>query len=110
MEQAIIVLTNMADMDSARSLAGTLVERRLAACVNLLPNVQSVYRWEGVVEQAEEVTLLIKTTAGRYADLEQAIRQLHPYELPELIALPASAGLPGYLAWITQETRKELDV
>ena len=109
MEQAMMVLTNMADMESARSLAATLVERRLAACVNLLPGVQSVYRWQGVVEQSAEVTLLIKTTAGRYGELEQAIRQLHPYELPELIALPIAAGLPGYLEWIALETRKEFN-
>ena len=109
MEQAMMVLTNMADMESARSLAATLVERRLAACVNLLPGVQSVYRWQGVVEQASEVTLLIKTTAGRYNELEQAIRQLHPYDLPELIALPIAAGLPGYLEWIALETRKDFN-
>ncbi len=107
MEQAMLVLTNMADAASARSLARTLVERRLAACVNLLPGVQSVYRWQGVVEEAEEVTMLIKTSVDRYDELEQAIRQLHPYTLPEVIAVPVQAGLQPYLNWITQETRKD---
>jgi periplasmic divalent cation tolerance protein len=110
MEQALLVLTNLADMASARLLARALVERRLAACVNMLPAVQSVYRWNDVVEEAVEVTLLIKTTTARYDELEQAIRALHPYELPEVIAVPVSAGLPAYLGWIAQETRKEIDV
>ena len=109
MEQAMLVLTNMADAASARSLARTLVERRLAACVNLLPGVQSVYRWQGAVEEAEEVTLLIKTSADRYDELEAAIRQLHPYALPEVIAVPVQAGLQPYLRWITQETRKDIN-
>lgn len=110
MEQAIMVLTNLGDMESARTLARALVERRLAACVNLLPGVQSVYRWQGVVEEAAEVTMLIKTSAARYAELEQAIRQLHPYELPEIISAPVAAGLPAYLEWIVQETRKDIHV
>ena len=110
MEQALLVLTNLADMASARTLARALVEQRLAACVNMLPPVQSVYRWNDVVEEAAEVTLLIKTTTARYDELEQAIRALHPYELPEVIAVPVSAGSPAYLAWIAQETRKQIDV
>ena len=109
MEQAMLVLTNMADAASARGLARALVERRLAACVNLLPGVQSVYRWQGAVEEAEEVTLLIKTSADRYDELEQAIRQLHPYMLPEVIGVPVQAGLQPYLNWITRETRKDID-
>jgi periplasmic divalent cation tolerance protein len=109
MEQALLVLTNLADMASARLLARALVEQRLAACVNMLPAVQSVYRWNDVIEEAAEVTLLIKTTTARYDELEQAIRALHPYELPEVIALPVSAGSPTYLGWIAQETRKEID-
>lgn len=109
MEQAMLVLTNMADAESAHSLARALVERRLAACVNLLPGVQSVYRWQGAVEEAEEVTLLIKTSTDRYGELEQAIRQLHPYALPEVIAVPVQAGFPPYLNWITLETRKDIN-
>lgn len=110
MEQALLVMTNLADLASAQVLARALVERRLAACVNVLPAVQSIYRWNGAVEDAAEVTLLIKTTTTRYGELEQAIRALHPYELPEVIAVPVSAGSPAYLGWIAQETRKEIDV
>lgn len=110
MEQVLIVITNLADIAGARQLGRTLVERRLAACVNILPAVESVYRWRDAIEEAAEVTIVIKTTAARYADLEEAIRELHPYELPELIAVPVTAGLPAYLDWIVQQTRKEIDV
>jgi periplasmic divalent cation tolerance protein len=110
MEQALLVITNLADAASARQLARALVEQRLAACVNMLPAVHSIYRWEGAVEEAAEVTLLIKTTTARYPALERAIQALHPYELPEVIAVPVSAGLPAYLGWIARETRKEIDV
>jgi len=110
MEQALLVITNLADVGSAQALARALVSQRLAACVNLLPAVRSIYRWNDAVEEAAEVTLLIKTTTERYAELEQAIQALHPYELPEVIAMPVSAGLPAYLGWIAQETRKVINV
>ena len=110
MKEPLLVITNLGNIDSARILARALVERRLAACVNMLPGVQSVYRWRDAIEEEGEVTLVIKTTAGRYTELEQAIKALHPYELPEIIALPVGAGLPAYLDWIAQETRKEINV
>jgi periplasmic divalent cation tolerance protein len=109
-EPTLLVLTNLGDIDSARRIARALVEQRLAACVNLLPGVQSVYRWQGAVEEEGEVTLLIKTSAARYAELEAAIRALHPYQLPEVIAVPIADGLPDYLDWIRQETKKDIDV
>jgi periplasmic divalent cation tolerance protein len=86
------------------ALARSLVQERLAACVNVLAECTSVYRWKGSVETAQEVPVLIKVPAGRYAQLEQAIRRLHPYELPEIVALSVSAGLPDYLQWVTDET------
>jgi len=92
------------DADSARRLAGTLVEERLAACVNLLPGMTSVYRWRDAVETADEVQLIIKTTAARLPALAARLAELHPYELPELVAVQAAAGLPAYLAWVTAET------
>lgn len=110
MEPVLLVTTNLGDVESARTVAHALVERRLAACVSMMPAVESIYRWHGGIEQATEVTLVIKTTATRYAELEQAIRALHPYELPEIIAVPVSEGLPAYLQWIAGETRKEIDV
>ena len=102
--KALLVLTNLPDEDTARTLAGTLVESRLAACVNILAPCRSVYRWEGKVEDASEVPLLIKTTAERYPALEAAIRQYHPYELPEIVAVPIEHGLPDYLRWVISET------
>jgi len=83
-----------------------VVEARLAACVNILPRVQSVYRWQGAVESASEIPLLIKTTAANYPALENAIRAQHPYEIPEIIALPVERGLPAYLNWVAAETCK----
>jgi periplasmic divalent cation tolerance protein len=107
MEQILIVMTNLPNAQAAEDIASTLVEARLAACVNLLPAVQSVYRWQGKVERTTEVTLLIKTTKRHYAALEAAIRAAHPYELPEVIALPVTTGLPSYLQWVITETTPE---
>jgi periplasmic divalent cation tolerance protein len=102
---ALLVLTTLPDSTSARTLAASLVEQRLAACVNILAPCSSVYRWQGKIEQAEEVPLLIKTTRDRYAALEAAIRAQHPYQLPELIAVRIEQGLAEYLAWIEAETK-----
>lgn len=103
----LLVLTQLPDAAAARTLAGVLVEARLAACVNILAPCRSVYRWQGKIEEAEEIPLLIKTTAERYAALEAAIRRHHPYELPEIIAVPLERGLPGYLDWVAAETSPE---
>jgi len=101
---ALLVITTLPDAETARALAAQLVEQRLAACVNILAPCQSVYRWEGKVEEAEEVPLLVKTSAARYAALEEAIRAYHPYELPEIVAVRIDKGLPDYLAWVAEET------
>jgi len=103
----LLVLTNLPDRATAESLAALLVEDRLAACVSILQPCRSVYRWQGAVETAEEVPLLIKTSEARYAALENAIRVRHPYETPEIIAVPVVLGLPDYLAWVMTETRTE---
>lgn len=100
---ALLVITTLPDEESAAALAGHLVEQRVAACVNILAPCRSVYRWQGKVERSTEVPLLIKTTQDRYADLEAAIRAKHPYELPEIVAVPVGAGLPAYLDWIATE-------
>ncbi len=105
--EILLVLTNLPDLASAETMSATLVEGRLAACVNILPPCRSVYRWKGAVEAADEIPLLIKTTAARYPALEEAIRSQHPYETPEIIALPVTQGLPEYLAWVCAETRSE---
>lgn len=102
---ALLVLTNLPDRDAAERLAGALIEQRVAACVNILAPCKSVYRWKGAVQHDDEHPVLIKTTAERYAALEAAIRAAHPYELPELIAVPVERGLPAYLAWVDAETK-----
>jgi len=109
MSQAILVMTNVANVEQAKTLATQLVEQGLAACVNILPAVQSVYRWQGVLEHAAEVSLMIKSTALRYAELEATISRLHPYEVPEIIAIAVTAGLPAYLNWIDAETLKAMN-
>ena len=107
-DNVLVVLTNCPDVEVADRIARTIVEQRLAACVNRLAPVESVYRWQGTVERATEVPLLIKTTRERYAEIEQAIRALHPYEVPEIIAMPISAGLASYLRWVADETQPPL--
>ncbi|MDR1888200.1 MAG: divalent-cation tolerance protein CutA [Zoogloeaceae bacterium] len=102
----LLVMTTLPDAESGRRLAALLVENGLAACVNVLAPCHSVYRWQGKMETAEETPLLIKTRAGRYAEVEAAIRARHPYELPEIIALPLAEGLPAYLDWVGKETEK----
>ena len=101
---ALLVLTQLPDAASARALAEHIVSARLAACVNILAPCRSIYRWQGRIEDAEEVPLLIKTVAERYSELEAAIRAQHPYELPEIVAVPLSHGLPGFLDWVAAET------
>jgi periplasmic divalent cation tolerance protein len=101
---ALLVLTNLPDRAAAEALAAQLVERRVAACVNVLSPCRSVYRWKGEVQHDEEYPLLIKTTLERYAALELAIRAGHPYELPEIVAVPIERGLPEYLRWLAEET------
>lgn len=106
-DDVLLVLTNMPDRDAASKLAHALIEAKAAACVNILGACTSVYRWQGKLEDAEEIPLLIKTTAAGYAALEAMIRRLHPYELPEIIAVPVAHGLPAYLQWVANEVRNE---
>ena len=100
-----ILFCSCPDAPTAEELATTLVEERLAACVNLLPGITSVYRWEGGIQHDPEVLLLIKTTATRVPELMARLRVRHPYELPEIIAVPVTEGLPEYLSWVTTCTK-----
>ena len=105
--QYILVLTNVPDQTFATTLAHAIVENKLAACVNILPGIQSVYRWDGKTEHAAEVSMHIKTLSTRYSALEAYLHEHHPYDVPEIIAVPVVAGLPAYLHWLEEQTGKE---
>ena len=101
-EHALLVFSTFPDAESARAATQVMVEERLAACGNLIPQVESIYRWEGKVESSTEVLVILKTTADRYQLLEQRIRSLHPYEVPEIIATQVETGSWPYLQWIDE--------
>ncbi len=101
-EEVLIILTTWPDADTARVAARTIVEEKLAACANIVPAVESIYRWEGKVESAREVLMILKTTIARYQMLETRLRALHTYEVPEVVCLRATDGLPAYLRWVEQ--------
>ena len=100
----LLVLTNVPDNAVAERMAHALIEARAAACVNILAECRSVYRWQGVVETTNEVPLLIKTSAEAYPRVERILRECHPFAVPEIIAVPIEHGLPEYLAWVATET------
>ena len=102
--EVIMVITNTPDRATAERIADALVTGGVAACVNIMAECSSVYRWQGKLEHTTEVPLLIKTTRAAYPQLEQELRKLHPHEVPEIIALPVSAGLPEYLNWVVTES------
>jgi periplasmic divalent cation tolerance protein len=104
-DTVLLVTTNAPDADTARRIATALVEQKLAACVNVGAPMLSVYRWQGVVEEATELPMWIKTTAGRRDALVAALTGLHPYEVPEVLVTPVHDGLPAYLDWIREMTR-----
>jgi periplasmic divalent cation tolerance protein len=104
MTNARIVLTNAGSQEEARKIAHALVERRLAACVNIVPHLESIYRWQGKVETAEEWLLLIKTQADLFNRVSDAVKELHSYDLPECVMLEVAAGSSEYLDWIAENT------
>jgi periplasmic divalent cation tolerance protein len=106
MSERLIALSTVATALDAERIATVLVERGLAACVNVVPGVTSIYRWKGAVERDLELLLVIKTRADRFEALREALVSLHPYEVPELIALPVEAGHLPYLAWLDEATHE----
>jgi periplasmic divalent cation tolerance protein len=98
-----LVLSTLPNAEVAASIARTLFEERLCACVNILPAIRSIYRWQGTVHDEPEVLALIKTTAERYDALAARLRALHPYEVPEILALDVAAGAASYLAWVGEQ-------
>ena len=103
--EMLLVITSLPSKEAAEKLAADVLEQRLVACVNLLAPCRSMYRWKGQLQQEQEHPLFMKTTRARYSALEQAIRASHPYELPEIIAVPVTAGLHDYLQWVESETQ-----
>jgi periplasmic divalent cation tolerance protein len=106
MSEVLLVVTTLPDRATAERISAALVTAGAAACVNVLAECTSVYRWQGKVERAGEVPMLIKTTRAAYARLEETLRSLHPYDVPEIVALSVTTGLPSYLDWVTQETKE----
>ncbi len=103
----VIVLTTFPADHDVEAVARTLVEERLAACVNVWPAMRSIYAWKGAVERADERQVVIKTTRARVAELEARIRTLHPYDVPEFVVLPIDAGSAGYLSWLSESTSEK---
>lgn len=101
-EDPIVVFMTAANGEEATRLADLLIGAHLAACVQILPEMESVYRWEGKIERQSEILLLAKTTAGKFADLEREVRALHSYETPEIVAVPIIAGSTPYLEWLAK--------
>lgn len=99
-EEVVLVFTTWPDAEKARTAGRTVVEEKLAACANVLPGVESIYRWEGKVETAGEVLMILKTTTWRYPQLETRLQALHSYEVPEIVSLRVIDGLPAYLRWV----------
>lgn len=104
---AIVVFITAASRSEAEKIAEKLVETHLAACVNILPAIKSVFRWEGKVNQEEEILLIAKSEKACFEKLQKRVQEIHGYEVPEIIALPIIAGLPEYLNWITAETQSK---
>lgn len=100
----LLIMSNVPDLALAKQIASALIDTRAAACVNILASCESVYRWQGSIETATEIPLLIKTTEAAYPRVERILREYHPYAVPEIIAIPITHGLPAYLAWVTTET------
>jgi periplasmic divalent cation tolerance protein len=105
MTELLLVMTSLPDMEAAKALARRLIDVNLAACVQLQPGVQSIYRWDGRVCEEQEVALLVKTTAAQWPAISAFIKQNHPYDVPEIIAQPIIHSDPDYARWIVAETR-----
>ena len=106
MNPILVVLCTCPDDTVAKKLAAGLVDHRLAACVNVLPGIRSIYRWQGQAQEDDEVLMMIKASEKTYPALERWLQEQHPYDVPEIIALPVERGLPGYLEWVAQETQQ----
>ncbi|HYM88750.1 MAG TPA: divalent-cation tolerance protein CutA [Nitrospiraceae bacterium] len=102
--QVLVILVTAVNLEQARKIGKEVVNAKLAACANIIPRIQSIYRWKGKVVKAPEVLIILKSTRPRYRALEKAIKAMHTYETPEIIALPVKEGLDRYIGWIHSET------
>ena len=103
-EELLLALSTFPEIETARRIAQQLVTENLAACANIVPAVESIYRWQGKIENAQETLVFFKTTAARYTAFQDRLKSLHPYEVPEIICLRIAAGLPEYLRWVSENT------
>ena len=101
-DEIVLAFSTFPDVETARRVAREIVELRLAACGNIVPQIHSVYRWQGKLESGEEALAIFKLSASRYAEFETKLRSLHPYDVPEIISCKVKAGLPEYLRWVTE--------
>ncbi len=104
-DEVFVVMSTFPSLEEARRVGRQLVEEALVACVNLVPGIESIYRWKGALQTESEVLLLMKTTSMCLAPLQARLRELHPYEVPELVALPVASGMPAYLQWVVDSCR-----
>lgn len=101
-DRVLLAFSTFPDADTARSIVRALVEARLAACGNIIPQIESIYRWEGKIESSGEALAVFKLSAGRYPEFEAKLRELHPYDVPEIVSVEVSGGLPEYLRWVAE--------
>jgi periplasmic divalent cation tolerance protein len=101
-DEVVLAFSTFPDIETARRIARELVSENLAACANVIPKIESIYRWQGKLEQGEEALVLFKTTAARFAAFEKKLKSLHPYDVPEIICTPIDRGSPAYLDWVRQ--------
>ena len=104
-DEVVVVFSTFPDVETARRIARELIDDKFAACANVIPKIESIYRWQGKLEQGEETLVFFKTSAARYPAFEEKLKSLHPYEVPEIVSMPVSAGWPQYLGWVAESSR-----
>ena len=104
-DEIVVVFSTFPDVETARRIARELIDDKFAACANVISKIESIYRWQGKLEQGEETLVFFKTSAARYPAFQEKLKSLHPYEVPEIVCIPVSAGWPAYLGWVAEGSR-----
>lgn len=104
-DEVVLALSTFPDIETARRIARELVSQNLAACANVIPKIESIYRWQGKIEQGDETLVLFKTTSARFAAFREKLKSLHPYDVPEIICIPIAGGWPPYLEWVSENVK-----